>query len=150
MSFSTPCPHNEDEEIASLSEQYLAIASYTVEEDDGSRLPFSSGDKLSVYNKAEDGMYVHACVIMCVLSYDVLSFSCCIEGWWLAEVDGRSGWVPSTYLIRLEAGPEDQDTCLVTPGTHDTTGLISCSYVYKVHDGSTCSQYMLSLHVVGT
>ena len=119
MCFSTPRPLNEDEELASLSEQYLAIASYTVEEDDGSRLPFSSGDKLSVYDKAEDGTYVHTCDIVCVLSYDALLFSCCVEGWWLAEVNGRSGWVPSTYLIRLEAGPEDQDTCLVTPGTTD-------------------------------
>jgi hypothetical protein len=96
LDYAVLLPPNLENGDVPLTEQYLAIASYSLNDDEESKLAFSAGKKLAIYEKSEDG-------------------------WWLAELNGKCGWVPSTYLIRLEAGSEEQDACLIKPETYIVT-----------------------------
>ena len=51
----------------------------------------------------------------------------------MATYEGKQGWVPSTFLVRLEAGPEPQES-LANPGMRQCV----CCQVYIRCDMNLC------------
>ena len=77
--------------------------------------------------------------------YTISRKNCSTAGWWFATCGEKQGWVPSTFLVRLEAGPEPQDslaspgTCQVSSSSPTASGYESVMIWCSVHTcGSQC------------